>query len=391
MKDKIKQLELDLKKAKAELWLLHEISNAMRTTLNLHEVLYIILSAVTSREGLGFNRAMLFLVNKSRNMLEGEMAIGAAKAKEAYQIWKKIEEEQLSLDKIVEMFHRIGSHVTKAPLNNLVKEIRLPLKEDSGILAMCVLEAMNFEANTKTARKKIVDPTLDKLKTDYFVCVPLKGKRKVQGVLLVDNMVTKKPITKDEIRVLTMFANQAGLAIENAHLYENTKFQARTDSLTRIWNHGYFQNRLGKLIKQAKSSREIITVAMMDLDNFKVYNDLLGHQKGDAALRETASVMKKKIRSEDIVCRYGGEEFGIIMPNIDKNNAYNMIERLRSAIEKTFERTKKGTALPPLTISSGVASFPQDGLNKEELIKKADKALYKAKESGKNKTVLFSQ
>ena len=389
MEEKIKKLQQELKKTKAELWLLYEIGNAMRTTLNLPEVLYIILSAVTSHEGLGFNRAMLFLASKNRRTLRGEMAIGPTDADEAYHIWKNIEDEQIGLDKLVEMFHRIESHVTKAPLNNLVEKIELPMVEASGILTMCVLEGMNFEATTEKARKNIKDHTLDKLKADQFVCVPLKGKHQVQGALLVDNMITKKPITKDDIRVLTMFADQAGLAIDNAHLFEETKFQAHTDSLTHLWNHGYFQNALTDFLDKGKESKSVLTLAMIDLDNFKAYNDLLGHQKGDVALREVASILKKKMRTDDLVCRYGGEEFAIIMPGIDKKGAFKIMERLRSGTEEIFKRRKKEAPLLKLTISSGIASFPQDGLNKEELIRKADQALYKAKAAGKNKTVPF--
>lgn len=381
----VKQLKQELQKAKAELWLMHEISNAMRATLNLPEVLYIILSAVTFHEGLGFNRAMLFLANKSRSSIEGVMAIGSNNTEEAYAIWQKIEEENLSLDKIVDMFHRIDSHVKKTPLNNSVKKIRLPLNEKSGILTTCVLEGMNFEVTSKPARENIKDPVLDQLQVELFACVPLKGKREIQGVLLVDNIITKKPITKDDIRILTMVANQAGLAIENAHMYETTKFQAHTDSLTRLWNHGYFQNALAEAVKEAKLQKSVVTLAIIDLDNFKKYNDLLGHQKGDVALREVASVLKKSTRSQDLVCRYGGEEFAIIMPGIDKENSFHIIERLRAAVEKTFQRTGKKGSFPPLTISAGLASFPYDAQKKEGLIAKSDSALYNAKHTGKNR------
>ena len=386
-KTKIAQLQKELKKAKAELWLLHEITNAMRTTLNLPEILYIVLSAVTSHEGLGFNRAMLFLANKSRSALEGVMAIGPTSHEEAYYTWNKIKEERLSLDRIVDMFHRIDSHVVRAPLNNIVKKIRIPLSESSSILAMCMQEGMNFEVKTKSARVKIQDNVLDCLGVNLFVCVPLKGKHETLGVLLADNMITKKPITKDDIRILAMFANQAGLAIENAHLYEKTKFQAHTDSLTRLWNHGYFQNSITEHIKQAKLAKSAIALAMIDLDNFKIYNDILGHQKGDAALRETASIIKKISRNEDIACRYGGEEFTVVMPGSAKDEAAGTIERLRSAIERTFKRTDKKGSFPPLTISAGISSFPDDALKKEDLIRKADEALYTAKKSGKNKVV----
>lgn len=385
MDDKIKILQKELRKAKAELWLLHEITNAMRTTLNLPEVLYIILSAVTSQEGLGFNRAMLFLANKSRSTLEGVMAIGPTSHEEAYATWNKIKEEKLSLDKIVDMFHRIDSHVVKSPLNNIVKKTRISLSEGSSILAMCMLEGMNFEVTAKASRAKIHDAVLDALQIDFFVCVPLKGKSETLGVLLVDNMITKKPITKDDIRILAMFANQAGLAIENAHLYETTKFQAHTDSLTRLWNHGYFQNSIYEHIKQARLNKSAVTLAMIDLDNFKAYNDILGHQKGDVALREVASIIKKSTRSQDIACRYGGEEFAIIMPGITKDDAVYVLERLRSAIERTFKRVDKKSTFPPLTISAGISTFPYDAQKKEDLIKKADEALYAAKNMGKNR------
>jgi diguanylate cyclase (GGDEF)-like protein len=386
-KARIQQLQKELKKTKAELWLLHEITNAMRTTLNLPEILYIILSAVTSHEGLGFNRAMLFLANKSRSALEGVMAIGPTSHEEAYRTWNKIKEERLSLDRIVDMFHRIETHVVRAPLNNIVQKIRIPLNESSSILAMCMLEGMNFEVKTKAARSKINDHVLDCLQVDLFVCVPLKGKHETLGVLLADNMITKKPITKDDIRILAMFANQAGLAIENAHLYEKTKFHAHTDSLTRLWNHGYFQNSITEHIKQARLNKSIVTLAIIDLDNFKAYNDILGHQKGDAALRETASIIKKVTRSEDIACRYGGEEFTVIMPGPAKDEAVCILEKLRSAIERTFKRTDKKGSFPPLTISAGIASFPNDAQKKEDLIKKADEALYAAKNMGKNRVI----
>jgi diguanylate cyclase (GGDEF)-like protein len=108
------------------------------------------------------------------------------------------------------------------------------------------------------------------------------------------------------------------------------------------------------------------------------------------ALREIASILKMKMRNEDLICRYGGEEFVIIMPNITKRDAYNIIERLKAGVEETFQRIKKESSFPTLTISSGIASFPQDATDKEELIRKADEALYKAKGSGKNKVVLFN-
>ena len=391
METKILELEKELKRTKAELWLLHEISNVMRSTLNLPEILYIILSAVTSHDGLGFNRAMLFLVSKDRRMIEGTMAIGPTDAEEASRAWKTITEQNLGLNRLVEMFRMIENHVVNAPLNNAVKEIQLPLVETSGILATSVLEGMNFEAITPEIRQKIHDETLGKLNVAEFICVPLKGKNQVQGVLIVDNYITKKLISRDDIRVLSMFAGQAGLAIDNAQLYEDTKFKAHTDSLTRLWNHGYFQNALTELLQETNDAQGTLSLAMIDLDNFKSYNYIQGHQKGDVALREIAFIFKSRMRTKDLVCRYGGEEFAIIMPGIDKAAALSIIERLRVAVEETFLRLKKDASLPPITISAGIAQSPQDANSKESLIEKADVSLYKAKKTGKNKIVLFSE
>lgn len=379
-------LKKELNRVKTELWLLYEISNAMRTTLKLPEILYIILTAVTSREGLGFNRAMLFLINEKDKKLMGIMGIGPADSKDAERIWKGIQKEGLNLTKLIERYHKIEKHIKEAPLNNIVKNIKVPLAEKGGILARTALEGMNFKITTKKAKNKAKDLLLDRLNAYPCVCVPLKGQHKVVGTLVVDNMVTKKTISKEDIRILTMIANQAGLAIENSMLYEQARLQANIDSLTRVWNHGYFQYLLKKMLKERTSADKSLSLAMMDLDNFKAYNDELGHQKGDVFLKSIASIYKSNIRKEDFLCRYGGEEFALIMPDITKQGAFYIIERLRKLTEEHFYRTQSGKRLPTVSVSSGIASCPEDGKTKSQLIAKADKALYKAKHTGKNRT-----
>jgi len=384
------RLQKQLLRIKTELWLLYEISNAMRTTLKLPEVLYIILTAVTAREGLSFNRAMLFLVNEKNKCLEGVMGIGPTDPKDASRIWNYIEKEGLHLSRLIDIYHNIEKSIKEAPLNNIVKNIKIPLSEEGGILAKTVLEGMNFKITTKTVKNQAQDPILQKLNAYPCVCVPLKGQHKVVGALIVDNMVTKKAIKKDDIHILTMIANQAGLAIENSILYEQARIQANIDSLTGIWNHGYFQYTLKKIIKEKTDEKGSLALAMMDLDNFKAYNDKLGHPKGDVFLKNVASILKFNLRGKDFLCRYGGEEFAIIMPDINKYEALPIIERLRKLIVKLFQKiqSKNKDKLPIISISTGIASFPQDAKIKANLIKKADKALYKAKHTGKNKTCL---
>ncbi|NQT23614.1 MAG: sensor domain-containing diguanylate cyclase [Candidatus Omnitrophica bacterium] len=378
----------NLEKTRRELSILYEVSNLMRTTLNLKQIHYIILTALTSHEGLGFNRAMIFLVNEKNDMLEGIMGIGPHSGEEADRIWRGIEQQRLSMEDIINAYDKFIMD-PDARLNSVVRGIKVPLEEEQGVLALTILEGMPFEITNDEARKKI-NPNLQKLlKTEYFVTIPLKSKDKVLGAILVDNVFTKKPITKSDIRILTMFGNHVGLAIENSRLYEKTVLLSKTDWLTKLWNSGEFHKRLGSSIEKAKLSETPLSLVMIDVDNFKIYNDTLGHQKGDAALRRAAQILNEKSRQGDIVTRYGGEEFCIIMPYTDNKDAKLIAERLREEIETFFTKHSRADKVPILTISLGIASFPKDASDKNGLIDKADNALYEAKKSGKNKTCVY--
>src|SRR3989338_8407816 len=233
-KEKEKELKQELEQLNWEFSLLYEISNAIRTTLKLDQILYIILTALTSHEGMGFNRAMLFLVNDKEGVLEGVMGIGPHTAEEAGKIWHALSEAQMTLDDFIASYDTFKKD-PESKLNSIVKGIKIPLREDMGILALTILEGMPFEITTEDAKKKVNPDILNTLNTDYFVTVPLKEKDKVLGAILVDNAFNKKPITKSDVKMLTMFANHAGLAIENSRLYEETVFLSNIDWLTKLW------------------------------------------------------------------------------------------------------------------------------------------------------------
>lgn len=382
-------LRQELKRLEWEFSMLFEISNAMRTTLKLDQILYIILTALTSHEGLGFNRAMLFLVNDKEGVLEGIMGIGPHTGEEAGKIWHAISESKMTLDDFISSYD-VFKKDPDSKLNQIVKGIKIPLREDMGILALTILEGMTFEITTHEA-KKIVDPEMQKsLNTDLFVTVPLKAKDKIVGAILVDNVFNKKPITKPGIKMLTMFASHAGLAIENSRLYEETVYLSNTDWLTKLWNYGKFHQHLSYEIERAKISETQLSLIMIDVDNFKHYNDALGHMKGDDALKQLAIVLKNKSRKCDITARYGGEEFGIIMPGTSKDSAGLFSERLRIEVENVFANEPALDAGHRLTISCGIATYPDDAASKSDLISRADIALYEAKRAGKNKTFLYS-
>jgi len=186
--------------------------------------------------------------------------------------------------------------------------------------------------------------------------------------------------------MLIMLANQAGLAIENSQLYEKTALRAHSDYLTDLWNHGYFQAILQSELEKARAAKTPLTLIMLDIDDFKVYNDSLGHQAGDSILKQLGALLKNQSRKMDYVCRYGGEEFTIILPGTEKKEAYLIAERLRQDIEKQGFIHEEILPQKKLTVSIGLAAFPENGLNPSELIAASDKALYQAKNKGKNNT-----
>jgi diguanylate cyclase (GGDEF)-like protein len=376
----------ELERTKIELAILYEISNAMRTTLKLDEILYIILTGVTAHIGLGFNRAVLFLVNEKDCLIEGKMGIGPETGEEANRIWTQIEQEKMGLDDLINGY-KFSNATLESGFNRQVQRLKIPLKErNGGLLALGVLDGMPLHLTKETIQNYKNDPVIQIFSSEELAVVPLKAKDKVNGIILVDNLITKKPITKDDIRMLIMLANQAGLAIENSQLYEKTVMRSHTDSLTDLWNHGYFQYLLQAELDRAKITHIPLSLMMLDIDDFKIYNDRLGHQAGDKILKDLASLLKNQSRKMDYVCRYGGEEFTIILPQADRKEAFLIAERLRQDIEKQIFIHEEILPQKKLTVSLGLASFPEDGSNPSELLAYSDKALYQAKSKGKNST-----
>lgn len=379
----------ELKRAKAELSILYEISNVMHTTLKLDEILYIILTAVTAHIGLSFNRAMLLLLNESLGVLEGKMGIGPDTAEEADAIWKGIDTENMNLEDLIKSFSK--EKMEKSKFNRIVESIAIPRDEkNGGILATSLNDGFYIRVTKENIDTLKNDPFLKSFNSEEFAIVPLKAKDRVIGLIIADNFVTHKPITNDDMRMLTMFANQAGLAIEKSKLYEQTLIHSHTDLLTGLWNHGYFQQRLEQILNQAKIQANYISLIMIDIDDFKIFNDTWGHQKGDEILVKISGLLKEVSRKLDYICRYGGEEFAIILPQTNFKEAMIIAERIHSAIDKYHFET--GSEHPPqkITLSLGVATFPNHAHSKSELIQSADKALYEAKRSGKNKVIGFS-
>lgn len=225
-------------------------------------------------------------------------------------------------------------------------------------------------------------------KSKSFLILPLKSKDKAMGVINVSDKISPPAniFTKEDLKILSVIIHQAAIAIENSKLYEKINSLSITDGLTELFNHRYFQEHLSIEIERAKRYSHPLSLIMLDIDLFKQVNDSYGHIVGDFILRQIALIIKEKVRKVDIPCRYGGEEFAIILPEIDGHGAFTVAERMRKAVEDYIFKRDPEEEKIKLTISAGVAEY-QRNLNKEELIKIVDGALYQAKETGRNKTI----
>ncbi len=231
---------------------------------------------------------------------------------------------------------------------------------------------------------KNINPILIEEGIKSLIAAPLKIHNKILGILYLDDYKPRE-FNHREIAVLNLLATQATIAIEKMHLLEKVEHLAITDELTQLYNYRYFFNTLSNEVYRAARYGNPLSLIIMDIDNFKKFNDAYGHPQGNFILSLLSEIFKNNVRNTDTVARYGGEEFVIVSPENDKQSAYVLAERIRMDVEK-FCRPEVNKDVPvPVTVSIGIASLPDDTSDAEGLIQKADEALYQAKREGKNK------
>ena len=232
-------------------------------------------------------------------------------------------------------------------------------------------------------------------KTKSFISLPLKLDRGAIGVLNIADKISGEPFTETDRQLLNAIATYAMVAIERSEFYrrsEELKKISITDSLTGLLNRRYFQERLAEEMERSKRHKLPLSLIIMDIDDFKHFNDRYGHLAGDEALKTTARSLRNSIRAIDVAARYGGEEFTVILPQTTKQDAMVIAERFCREIENAnFHPETFQQAPTKLTVSLGLASYPDDATQLHDLIKLADTALYAAKAKGKNRVVVYEK
>jgi len=213
-------------------------------------------------------------------------------------------------------------------------------------------------------------------KFETLIAIPLISEENLAGVLYIEN------IPAVYFENFLILSSQFAIELQKVILYKKVQEMAITDSLTEVCTRRYFLERFREEIRRSMRRKYPMSFLMIDLDYFKEKNDRFGHLVGDVILKEAAKILKSNLREIDIIGRYGGEEFSVALSGIGREGAFQAAERLRSSIEHSvFKAYDEKTAI---TISIGVASFPEDGVDENSLIESADKALYRAKEKGRN-------
>ncbi|HEY8500534.1 MAG TPA: sensor domain-containing diguanylate cyclase, partial [Clostridia bacterium] len=237
--------------------------------------------------------------------------------------------------------------------------------------------------------RTIINNAVDPEKYDFtrgrnvrsFLCVPLKIKDKTHGFVLIEHSIPDA-FDADNVRLLEIITQQVSIAIDNARLYEQLQEYANTDGLTQVYNRIYFQKRLKEELDRAEQKGYAVSVILYDIDDFKLFNDSYGHLFGDVVLKSIARTVKESVRKDDLVARFGGEEFIILLPHTGTKRAYEKAEELRKLISSLTIEDNNITA--SVTVSMGISTFPTLANTDSSLISSADNALYEAKRSGKN-------
>lgn len=252
------------------------------------------------------------------------------------------------------------------------------------------LVVQDIEADPRTLREKH-----PRYRTKSFISLPLKLEHRTLGVLNLADKASGESFSEADAQLLNTIATYAVVAIERSELYqqsEELKKISITDSLTGLLNRRYFQERLAEELERSKRHNFPLSLIIIDIDNFKSFNDRYGHLAGDEALKITARLLRSSIRAIDVAARYGGEEFTVILPQTTKQDAMIIAERFCREIESmSLHHEPFHQEALKLTVSMGLANCPTDTTQLEELINLADTALYAAKAKGKNRVVVYER
>lgn len=270
--------------------------------------------------------------------------------------------------------------------------MNMHIRKGQGIAGKVIESAAPLLVHNLAHDRRISPTNRPRFATHSFISIPFSSGDQLIGVLNLSDKQDGTAFNDHDLRILQKFAEHGGnlmnrtSRLERANLLEEI---STSDALTGLYNRRFLNQRLEEELSRSRRQNLSFCVMLLDLDHFKEYNDLCGHLAGDKALKKVAHLLRRSARDMDIVARFGGEEFCIILPESDSGSARLVGERVRGAIEKEPFIKEEDLPLGRLSISIGIASFPDDGKDPDALLNCADLAMYQAKNNGRNRVELF--
>ena len=333
----------ELKKKVEELSAFNEIGKALTSTLDLRKVLDIIMEKIS--ELFKPKNWSLLLLDDARRQLHFEIAVGEG------------------ADQLADVRLNLGEGIA-----GWVAENAEPL---------LISDAYSDPRFTPTADEKT------NVRTQSIICVPLKSKGQVLGVIEIINQLESRSFRIEDLTLLKTLADYAAIAIENARFFNKVQELTITDDMTNLYNSRFLQQQIDAEIQRARRFHSKFSLVFFDLDRFKAINDTYGHLIGSKVLRESADIVRGCLRDIDVPTRYGGDEFVLLLPQTDREEALACTERILKAINDHVFAADEGLDIK-LTASFGIATYPDDALSKVDIIRLADNAMYHVKETTRN-------
>jgi len=278
-------------------------------------------------------------------------------------------------------------------LNKKIVEL-LKIRPGEGISGQVLTSGSPLMVADIDADHRVAQERRPRYKTKSFISIPLKLSGRTIGVLNVADKVSGEVFSDEDLQLLVSIGAYASVAIERSRFYQKTEELKKisiTDSLTGLLNRRYFQERMSEEIERSRRHHLPLSLIMLDVDNFKQVNDRLGHLVGDEVLKATARCLRNSIRTIDVAARYGGEEFTVILPQTSKADAQTIAERICAEVYRLDLPFIKPEQKIVLSVSLGLATYPEDAETLEDLVRNADIALYAAKSQGKNRVVVYGK
>lgn len=346
---------------------LRTITNFMLGSTDVDQALYILLSGLTSGFSLGFNRAALFTWDPARKAFVGSKAIGPYDEADAHRVWEAIEEEDKDIEALIRdyaqrnfdtRFQQFVQGLELAPAGGVADEVTRALLSAQPVL---------FRQPAAT------NPGLKQLGVGgEYVLASLKPHGRTLGLILCDNRYNRAPIFVDQLSYLSFFIDQTALVWENLALLKSVEELARVDALTGTFNRRELESRLHFELARCQRHGRPCSLLIADVDLFKAVNDQKGHEAGDEVLRQVGALLREATRADDVVGRYGGDEFVVVIPEGSHEHLVPCAQRVGTLAQG------RG-----ISLSIGGACWPADCAEPSALLTAADQCLYKAKASGR--------